>query len=53
MVNKFKMFDHHQGSTVSTLISDYCRWPLSLWLVIKLHNGCAKWATLQQHNLWL
>lgn len=39
MVNKFQMPDYHQKSTISILISYYCRWPLSSLLAISLLNA--------------
>lgn len=39
MVNKFQVPDYHQTSTISILISYYCRWPLSSPLAISLLNA--------------
>lgn len=54
MANKFQVPDYHQTSTISMLISYYCRWPLSSLLAISLLNVCAVgndfW--LGQHRCW-
>lgn len=50
MVNKFQMFDYHQTSAISILISRCCPWLLSFLPVIELQNICAKRVTLQQRK---